>query len=68
MTEKLLNGSNVVSRLKNMGCERMAKGMAVHRLGNVQSANRGSDSPLENGFVEVMASYNPIVRIDRTVF
>ena len=56
MSEELLDGTDVVAFLQQVGGKRVTEGMTRGRLGNSGGADGILDSPLEDRFVKVMAA------------
>jgi hypothetical protein len=56
VTEKLLDGSDVVAGLEEVGGEAVPEGVAGGRFGEVSGLTTGVEGALEDCFVEVVAS------------
>ena len=55
VTQKLLDGANVVARFEQVGSEGVAEGVAADALGDAGLAYGVLDRPLQERFVEVVA-------------
>jgi hypothetical protein len=56
VAEKFLDGSDVVTRLQKSSGERVAQAVATSRFGDSSSLHRGMDGPLQDRFVQMVAS------------